>query len=55
MTCLQSAPQFTDIVIIVILWLGGGPFNVEGKTEGRPNNNSWGVNPVAVCSVVLYT
>ena len=30
-------------------------FKAEGKTEGRPNNNSNGVNPVAECMVVLYT
>ena len=52
--CLQSATQFANIVIVVILGLGV-PFNAVGKMEGRPNNNSWRVYPVAECSVVLYT
>ena len=38
-----------------LYWGSSSFFKAEGRVEGHPNSNSKGVNPVAECSVVLYT
>jgi len=51
---LKSAFQVGNIIIVIILSFRL-LFKVEVKVEGRPNSNSKGVNPLADCTVVLYT
>jgi hypothetical protein len=51
---LQSVFQFGNIIIVIILRFRL-LFKAGVKVEGRPNSNSKGVNPLADCTVVLYT
>jgi len=52
--CLQSAFEFGNIIIIIILRFRR-LFKAKGKVEGRQNSNSKGVKPVAEGTVVLYS